>query len=65
MERKKKIFRNIDPNLQKLIKNLNRQLLHAKSLGFIHPRTKEEVFFEAPRPNDFNNLLKRLKKTGI
>ena len=63
--KQKKIFRNIDPDLQKLIKNLNRQLLHAKSLGFIHPRTKEEVFFEAPRPNDFNNLLKRLKKTGI
>ena len=63
--KKIKKFRNIDPDLQKQIKNLNRQLLHAKSLGFVHPRTKKEVFFEVERPDDFNNLIKRLKKADI
>lgn len=30
-----------------------RQALHAKSLGFIHPRTGEEMNFEIPLPEDF------------
>ena len=43
----KKKFKKIDPNIEKKINNFNRQALHAKSLGFIHPKTKKEVFFEA------------------
>ena len=34
-----------------------RQALHAKSLGFIHPKTKEEVYFESPFPEDFQAVL--------
>jgi 23S rRNA pseudouridine1911/1915/1917 synthase len=30
-----------------------RQMLHAWKLGFRHPRTNEELFFEAPIPEDF------------
>ena len=47
------------------INNFNRQALHAKSLGFIHPKTKREVFFEAKRPDDFEKLIKNLKKASI
>ena len=47
---------------KKKINNFNRQALHAKKLGFIHPTTKKEIFFEAERPNDFNALIKSLKK---
>ena len=61
----KKKFRKIDLCLEKKINNFNRQALHAKSLGFIHPKTKKEVFFEARRPNDFETLLKKLKKASI
>ncbi len=61
----KKKFKKIDPNLEKKINNFNRQALHAKSLGFIHPKTKKEVFFEARRPNDFETLIKKLKKASI
>ena len=61
----KKKFKKIDLSLEKKINNFNRQALHAKSLGFIHPKTKKEVFFEATRPNDFETLIKKLKKASI
>ena len=61
----KKKFRKIESNVEKKIKNFNRQALHAKSLGFIHPVTKKEVFFEAKRPNDFEALIKNLEKVSI
>lgn len=38
-------------------KMLPRQALHAKSLGFIHPRTKKFVQFESELPEDFQNVL--------
>jgi len=34
-----------------------RQALHAKTLGFIHPRTNEEMFFTSDLPDDMTNLL--------
>jgi 23S rRNA pseudouridine1911/1915/1917 synthase len=38
-----------------------RVMLHAKHLSFIHPRTKKEVSFEAPLPEDFLAALKLLR----
>lgn len=38
---------------------LPRQALHAKSLGFVHPRTGEKMYFEAPLPEDFQALMER------
>ena len=61
----KKKFKKIDPDAEQKINNFNRQALHAKSLGFIHPRTKKEVLFEAKRPNDFDELIKTLNKASI
>ncbi len=36
-----------------------RQALHAKTLGFIHPRTGEEMFFTSELPEDMVQLLDR------
>ncbi len=36
-----------------------RQALHARSLGFRHPRTGEEMDFEAPLPDDMKQLIER------
>ena len=41
--------------------HLQGQCLHAKVLGFIHPATKEYMEFEAPLPNYFEQLLKKLR----
>ena len=61
----KKNFKNIDLNLKKKIINFNRQALHAKSLGLIHTKTGRKIFFDAPRPNDFEELIKTLKKSSF
>ncbi len=34
-----------------------RQALHAKSLGFVHPETKEFMLFESDLPEDFQQLV--------
>jgi 23S rRNA pseudouridine1911/1915/1917 synthase len=34
-----------------------RQALHAKSLGFIHPRTGKEVFFDSDLPDDMKRVI--------
>ena len=58
-------FKKIDPSIEKIIKNFNRQALHAKILGFVHPRTKKEIFFEAKRPQDFDTLIKSLINASV
>ncbi|MCH1623853.1 RluA family pseudouridine synthase [Ferdinandcohnia quinoae] len=40
---------------------INGQALHAGLLGFVHPRTKEYIEFEAPLPEEFEQLLAHLK----
>ena len=37
------------------------QLLHAKTLGFIHPETKQFVRFDSELPNNFFGILERIK----
>ena len=42
-------------------KHLKGQTLHAKTIGFLHPRTGKYMEFSAPLPEYFENLLIRLK----
>ncbi len=39
-----------------------RQALHAKELGFIHPRTRKEVFFTSELPDDMQAVIEKWKK---
>jgi len=41
---------------------LPRQALHAQSLGFVHPSTKKNVYFEAALPADFEEALNKWRK---
>lgn len=36
-----------------------RQALHARTLGFVHPATGQEMFFEAPVPEDMTSMIER------
>lgn len=38
-----------------------RIMLHAAELGFVHPHTEEDVFFEEPLPADMETMLGRLR----
>lgn len=43
------------------INSFPRQALHAKSLGFIHPRTGQKIFYSSDLPQDLTNLINCLK----
>lgn len=43
-------------------KTCPRQALHARTLGFVHPATGREMFFEAPVPDDMEGLLERWRR---
>ena len=40
---------------------IKRQILHAETLGFIHPDSEDYCEFQAPLPDDMNNIIKELK----
>ena len=44
------------------ILDLDRQFLHAKQLGFDHPRIGERLEFSSNIPNELNDILKKLRK---
>tara|TARA_B100000287_G_C20510180_1_gene732698 strand:+ start:8 stop:1015 length:1008 start_codon:yes stop_codon:yes gene_type:complete len=43
--------------VENCFKICGRQALHAKSLGFIHPQTNKEVFFDSDLPDDMQQLI--------
>jgi 23S rRNA pseudouridine1911/1915/1917 synthase len=47
--------------VKNLLEQIHRQALHARTLGFVHPATKEFVKFAAPLPDDFNRVLHWLR----
>lgn len=49
------------PRGAEILKRFPRQALHATSLGFVHPLSGEELYFEAPLPDDFSQLLQNLR----
>jgi len=43
--------------VENCFKQLPRQALHAQTLGFVHPETKEKMSFSCPLPEDFENAI--------
>ena len=63
-KKKYKKLKNIDTSLESLIYKLDRQFLHAQTLGFIHPRTNKEMIFTSILPQELENILLLLRNTG-
>ncbi|HEY3308260.1 MAG TPA: RluA family pseudouridine synthase [Desulfuromonadaceae bacterium] len=51
-----------DTLLRKMINNLGRQALHARTLGFIHPSSGEYMEFTAEIPEDMVAIVEYLRK---
>lgn len=51
-----------DMRLRELIKELGRQALHAKTLGFIHPTSGEYLEFDTELPEDMARIIDYLEK---
>ena len=63
-KKKFKKIKNIDSFLENKLSNLNRQFLHAKTLGFIHPKKKKELLFNSILPTELEIILKMLRNTS-
>ena len=63
-KKKYKKLKNIDMKIQNLISDLARQFLHAKTLGFLHPKNNKKMLFSSNLPHELNNILKMLRNTN-
>jgi len=61
-KKKFKKIKNIDEELNNLLLGLNRQFLHAKTLGFFHPKKNKEMVFTSNLPHELNIIIKKLRK---
>jgi len=51
--------------VQRLLKILPRQALHARTLGFVHPVSGHHVSFESPLPSDMLQVLEILRAHAL
>tara|TARA_B100001142_G_scaffold319447_1_gene362943 strand:- start:1347 stop:2324 length:978 start_codon:yes stop_codon:yes gene_type:complete len=62
-KKKYKKLKNVDIDLENYIYKLDRQFLHAKTLGFLHPKKNKEIEFSSILPHDLEKILKKLRNT--
>jgi len=60
-KKKYKKFIGIDSELEDSITRLNRQFLHAKTIGFNHPNNNIRLEFTSKLPSDLEQILKKLR----
>lgn len=53
------VFSKYRQFVENCFKMMPRQALHAKSLGFIHPKTGEKMHFDSELPEDFKSVLEK------
>ena len=63
-KKKFKKIKNIDPILEKNLMSLKRQFLHAKTIGFIHPKKNEQMIFNSILPQELEIILKMLRNAS-
>lgn len=56
---------NVKARINNLLEEMPRQALHARVLGFIHPKTKEKMFFESELAEDMQNILNKVEENEI
>jgi len=56
------IFSKYKQFVDNCFKILPRQALHAKSLGFTHPTTKEQMMFDSEMPDDIQHILTKWRR---
>jgi 23S rRNA pseudouridine1911/1915/1917 synthase len=53
---------NMKSQIKNLLDIMPRQALHARVLGFVHPKTKEKMYFDSNLPEDINNIISKVEK---
>jgi 23S rRNA pseudouridine1911/1915/1917 synthase len=49
-------------DINELLANIHRQMLHAWRIGFVHPVSSAALTFESPLPPDMQTLIDRLER---
>jgi len=62
-KKKFKKLKNINPMIEEKLLKLDRQFLHAKTIGFIHPKKNKEMIFNSILPQELEIILKMLRNT--
>lgn len=60
--RKGTIYAKYTQFIRNCFRILPRQALHAKTLGFVHPRTGETIRFDSPIPADMEQLIEKWRQ---
>ena len=55
----------ISKKLESLFKIVQRHMLHAQKISFIHPRNKTEVNFEADLPDDIQIVINKIESLNV
>lgn len=53
------VFSKYKSFVENCFKIIPRQALHAKSLGFVHPSTRQKMFFDSELPEDFRQVIEK------
>ena len=62
-KKKYKKLKSVNAEIEQKIIKLERQFLHAKIIGFNHPRFDKKLFFESNLPDDLRNIINVLEKS--
>jgi 23S rRNA pseudouridine1911/1915/1917 synthase len=65
LSRKKGYIPEISRKMELLFKIVQRHILHAQKISFIHPRSEVEVNFEADLPDDFQNIINKIESLNV
>jgi 23S rRNA pseudouridine1911/1915/1917 synthase len=55
----------IGKKMRTVLNSVNRHILHAQSITFIHPKTENEVSFEAELPEDIQNVIEKIELLNV
>ena len=65
LSRAKGFIPEISKKMESLFKIVNRHILHAQKISFIHPSSEIEVSFEASLPDDILDVIKKIESLNV
>jgi 23S rRNA pseudouridine1911/1915/1917 synthase len=60
-----RLYSGASSSMTAQLKAVPRQMLHAWSLGFIHPHSGKGMMFESPIPTDMEKVIEKLRRTAF
>lgn len=55
----------VTKKMESLFKIVQRHILHAQKISFVHPRNEKEITFEANLPNDIQNIINKIESLNV